>query len=262
MKDKVIVSRVKTYTAEQIAKSREAGHLAAQVLSMIKAHIRPGISTEKLDQLCYEFITDELKCIPANIGYHGYPKTICASVNHVVCHGIPSRRDVLKEGDIINIDIALIKDGWFGDTSRMYLVGDVSPQAKLLVDTTYQAMMAGIEAVKPGARLGDIGYAIQSVAHAQGFSVVRDYCGHGIGQSYHMAPDVVHYGVQGKGLQLEKGMIFTIEPMINMGQSGTKVLPDEWTVITRDRSLSAQWEHMVTVTDDGYEILTPWPDAG
>lgn len=255
------MSRIKTYTAEQIAQSRKAGHLAAQVLSMIKPHIQPGVSTEKLDQLCYEFIVDELKCIPANIGYHGYPKTICSSVNHVVCHGIPSRREVLKEGDIINIDVALIKDGWFGDTSRMYLVGDVTPQAQLLVDTTYQAMMAGIQAVKPGARLGDIGYAIQSVAHAQGFSVVREYCGHGIGQEYHMDPDVVHYGVQGKGMQLETGMIFTIEPMINAGLSGTKVQSDEWTVITRDRSLSAQWEHMVTVTDSGYEILTPWPDA-
>lgn len=253
--------KIKTYTAEQIAQSREAGHLTAQVLSMIKPYVQPGVSTEKLDQLCFEYITDELKCIPANVGYYGFPKTICTSVNHVVCHGIPSRTEILKDGDIINIDVALIKDDWFGDTSRMYTVGEVKPHAQQLIDTTYDAMMAGIKAVKPGARLGDIGYAIQSVAHAHGYSVVREYCGHGIGQEYHMDPDVVHFGAQGKGLQLVPGMIFTIEPMINLGLSGTKVLDDEWTVITKDRKLSAQWEHMVTVTEQGVEILTPWPDA-
>lgn len=244
-----------------IAKSREAGQLAARVLEMLTPHVQAGVSTEHLDQLCHDFIVNELKCIPANIGYHGYPKTVCASVNHVVCHGIPSAQEMLKDGDIINVDVALIKDGWFGDTSRMYTVGKVAPKAQQLIDTTYEAMVAGIRAVKPGATLGDIGNAIQTVAQRDGFSVVRDYCGHGIGQIYHDEPQVLHYGYRGQGMALQEGMIFTIEPMLNMGKHDTKELDDGWTVITKDKSLSAQWEHMVVVTATGYEVLTTWPEG-
>jgi methionyl aminopeptidase len=190
-----------------------------------------------------------------------FPKTICASVNHVVCHGIPSPTKILKKGDIVNIDVAVIKDGWFGDTSRMYFAGEPSPQARRLVNTTYEAMRAGIMQVRPGATLGDVGHAIQSIAHRDGFSVVREYCGHGIGKIYHDEPQVLHYGKRGEGLRLEEGMIFTIEPMINAGKRGVKELQDGWTVVTQDHSLSAQWEHMVVVTANGFEVLTPWPDG-
>lgn len=244
-----------------IAKSREAGQLAARVLEMLTPHVQPGVSTEHLDNLCHDFIVNELKCIPANIGYHGYPKTVCTSVNHVVCHGIPTPKDILKDGDIVNVDVALIKDSWFGDTSRMYTVGNVSAKAQKLIDTTYEAMVAGIRAVKPGATLGDIGHAIQTVAQRDGFSIVRDYCGHGIGQTYHDEPQVLHYGYPGQGMALQEGMIFTIEPMLNMGKHDTKELSDGWTVITKDKSLSAQWEHMVVVTADGYDVLTTWPEG-
>lgn len=182
-------------------------------------------------------------------------------MNHVVCHGIPTPKEILKDGDIVNVDVALIKDGWFGDTSRMYTVGHVSAKAQKLIDTTYEAMVAGIRAVKPGATLGDIGYAIQTVAHRDGFSIVRDYCGHGIGQVYHDEPQVLHYGHPGQGMALQEGMIFTIEPMLNAGKHDTKELSDGWTVITKDKSLSAQWEHMVLVTATGYEVLTPWPEG-
>jgi methionyl aminopeptidase len=240
---------------------RVAARLAADVLAMIKPHVKAGISTEALDDICNEYIVKELKVIPANVGYHGFTKTTCISPNTVVCHGIPSATDILKDGDILNIDVAIIKDGWYGDTSRMYLVGDVSPLARRLVDTTYEATRAGIHAVRPGATLGDIGHAIQTVAHREGFSVVREYCGHGIGQTYHEEPQVLHYGAQGKGMRLKPGMVFTIEPMINAGKPGTKTLADGWTVLTRDQSLSAQWEHMVAVTDTGFELLTPWPDG-
>ncbi|MBK1888797.1 type I methionyl aminopeptidase [Undibacterium sp. 14-3-2] len=254
-------AKVKINTPDEIAMSRAAGKLAAAVLDMITPHVKPGVSTEELDKLCHDYIVDELKAIPANIGYHGFPKTICASVNHVVCHGIPSPAKILKKGDIVNIDVAVIKDGWFGDTSRMYFAGEPSPQARRLVNTTYEAMRAGIMQVRPGATLGDVGHAIQSIAHRDGFSVVREYCGHGIGKIYHDEPQVLHYGKRGEGLRLEEGMIFTIEPMINAGKRGVKELQDGWTVVTQDHSLSAQWEHMVVVTADGFEVLTPWPDG-
>jgi methionyl aminopeptidase len=254
-------AKVKIHTPDEIAMSRAAGKLAAAVLEMITPHVKPGVSTEDLDKLCHDYIVDELKAIPANIGYHGFPKTVCASVNHVVCHGIPSPTKILKKGDIVNIDVAVIKDGWFGDTSRMYFAGEPSPQARRLVNTTYEAMRAGIMQVRPGATLGDVGHAIQSIAHRDGFSVVREYCGHGIGKIYHDEPQVLHYGKRGEGLRLEEGMIFTIEPMINAGKRGVKELQDGWTVVTQDHSLSAQWEHMVVVTANGFEVLTPWPDG-
>ncbi len=243
-------------TPEQVALARRAGALAADVLRMIAPHVHAGVTSQYLDELCNAYIVNELKVIPANVGYHGFTKTVCISVNEVVCHGVPSNEVVLADGDIVNIDVAVIKDGWFGDTSRMYYVGEPSALAKRLVDTTHEAMLAGIEVVKPGATLGDIGHAIQSVAHREGFSVVREYCGHGIGQIYHDDPQVLHYGRKGEGMRLSQGMIFTIEPMINAGKAGTRQLADGWTVVTRDRSLSAQWEHMVAVTADGYEILT------
>ncbi|MBC3926964.1 type I methionyl aminopeptidase [Undibacterium sp. CY21W] len=254
-------AKVKINTPDEIAMSRAAGKLAAAVLDMITPHVKPGVSTEELDKLCHDYIVDELKAIPANIGYHGFPKTICASVNHVVCHGIPSSTKILKKGDIVNIDVAVIKDGWFGDTSRMYFAGEPSPQARRLVNTTYEAMRAGIMQVRPGATLGDVGHAIQTIAHRDGFNVVREYCGHGIGKIYHDEPQVLHYGKRGEGLRLEEGMIFTIEPMINAGKRGVKELQDGWTVVTQDHSLSAQWEHMVVVTANGFEVLTPWPDG-
>lgn len=256
----MVRERVVIRSKEEIALSRRAGEMAAQVLAMIGEYVKPGVTTDELDRICHDFIVNELKAIPANIGYHGYPKTVCASVNHVVCHGIPGEKK-LHDGDIVNIDVALIKDGWFGDTSRMYYAGKPSILAKRLVDTTYEAMLAGIRAVRPGATLGDVGYAIQTVAHREGFSIVRDYCGHGIGTTYHDDPQVLHYGRQGAGLTLRPGMIFTIEPMVNVGKPDTKQLADGWTVVTRDRSLSAQWEHMVAVTETGFEVLTQWPDG-
>lgn len=253
-------SKVQIKTPEEIALARIAGKLAADVLAMIAPFVKAGVTTNELDRLCNQYIVNEQKTIPANVGYHGFPKTVCISVNEVVCHGIPNDKK-LQDGDIVNIDVAVIKDGWFGDTSRMYLVGPVAPLAKRLVNTTYEAMCAGIRAVRPGATLGDVGNAIQTVAHRDGYSVVREYCGHGIGKVYHDEPQVLHYGQRGQGLTLKTGMVFTIEPMLNAGKPGVKTLADEWTVVTRDRSLSAQWEHMVAVTDDGFEVLTPWPDA-
>lgn len=253
--------KVKLRNRTEIAQSRAAGQLAAEVLAMIAEHVKPGVTTDELDRLCYEHIVNVQKAKPANIGYHGFPKTVCASVNEVICHGIPSGH-VLKDGDIINIDVAVIKDGWYGDTSRMYFVGQPSDIARKLVDTTYEAMCAGIKAVRPGATLGDVGNAIQSVAHRDEFSVVREYCGHGIGTIYHDEPQVLHYGQRGTGLPLKEGMIFTIEPMLNAGKRHSRQLDDGWTVVTADGSLSAQWEHMVVVTATGYEILTAWQDAG
>ncbi|AXA92899.1 type I methionyl aminopeptidase [Massilia sp. YMA4] len=244
---------------EQVELSRAAGQLAADVLTMIGPYVKPGVSTEYLDQLCHDYIVKELKVIPANVGYAGFTKTLCTSVNEVVCHGIPSPKKILKDGDIINIDVAVIKDGWFGDTSRMYYVGNPSKAARKLCDVTYDAMWAGIRAVKPGATLGDVGHAIQTVAENAGFSVVRDYCGHGIGMVYHESVQVLHYGRPGTGMVLQPGMIFTIEPMINAGKHQTRALPDGWTVVTADRSLSAQWEHMVTVTETGFDVLTLGP---
>jgi methionyl aminopeptidase len=248
-------------TPEQIEHMRVAGRLAAEVLEMLVPHVKAGVSTEELDQLAYEHIVNVQKAVPANVGYKGFPKTLCTSVNHVICHGIPHPGKALKDGDIVNIDVTVIKDGWHGDTSRMYCVGTPSVLAKRLVDTTLEAMLRGIAQVRPGATLGDIGHAIQRHAEAQGFSVVREYCGHGIGQIYHEDPQVLHYGQPGAGLKLQKGMTFTVEPMINAGKPHTRLLPDGWTVVTKDHSLSAQWEHTIAVTDDGYEILTAWPSA-
>ena len=255
----MIAHDIPLHGAEGIAMARQAGRLAAEVLGMIEAHVVPGVSTDTLDRLCHDHIVNVQGAIPANLGYHGYPNTILTSVNQVVCHGIPSATQILKKGDIVNIDVAVIKDGWYGDTSRMFFVGSPSVLARRLVDTTHEALLAGIQQVRPGATLGDIGHAIQSVAHREHFSVVREYCGHGIGQVYHGEPNVLHYGQRGQGLTLQAGMIFTIEPMINAGKRHTRQRPDGWTVVTQDRSLSAQWEHMVAVTPDGCEVLTPWP---
>ncbi|WP_408058312.1 type I methionyl aminopeptidase [Undibacterium crateris] len=253
-------SKIPYHSAANIEKSRIAAQLAADVLHMITPHVKAGVSTEQLDQICHDYIVNVQKAIPANIGYHGFPKTICASVNQVICHGIPSGL-VLNEGDILNIDVAVIKDGWYGDTSRMYLVGAVSAEAQHLVRTTYDSLCAGIRQVRPGNTLGDVGYAIQQVAEKAGYSVVRDYCGHGIGKIYHDEPEVRHYGRRGEGIVLQPGMIFTIEPMINAGKAATRQLADGWTVETRDGSWSAQWEHMVVVTETGCEVLTAWPEA-
>ena len=254
-------SKIVIKTEEDLAQLRLSGRLAAQVLEMIGPYVKPGVTTEYLDDICYDYIVNTLQVKPANIGYYGYTKTTCISPNEVVCHGIPAANIVLQDGDIINIDVAIIKDGYFGDTSRMYYVGTPTPEAKRLVETTYEAMCAGIRAVKPGATLGDVGHAIQTVAQAQGYSIVRDYCGHGIGKIYHEAPSVVHYGQPGQGVVLKEGMVFTIEPMVNIGKARTKELKDGWTVVTADKSLSAQWEHMVAVTATGYEVLSPWPEG-
>ena len=248
-------------TPEQIEKMRVAGRLAAEVLEMIAPHVKSGVTTEELDTICHDYIVDVQKAIPANVGYKGFPKTICTSVNHVICHGIPSPGKVLKDGDIVNIDVTVIKDGWHGDTSRMYYVGKPDVRAQRLCTVTFEAMMLGIEQVRPGATLGDIGYAIQRHVEGNGFSVVREYCGHGIGTIYHEDPQVLHYGQRGSGLQLREGMTFTVEPMVNAGKPQTRLLPDGWTVVTKDHSLSAQWEHTIAVTDKGFEILTPWPVA-
>ena len=246
-------------TPEEIAKMRIAGRLAAEVLDMIGAHVKPGGTTEELDRICHDYIVNVQGTIPANVGYRGYPKTLCTSVNNVICHGIPNEAKVLKDGDIVNIDVTVIKDGWHGDTSRMYYVGTPSVMARRLVEVTREAMWRGIRAVKPGATLGDVGNAIQEYAESERFSVVREYCGHGIGKVYHDEPQVLHYGKPGQGLVLKPGMTFTIEPMINEGTRYTKVLPDGWTVVTKDRKLSAQWEHMIAVTEDGVEVLTLSP---
>jgi methionyl aminopeptidase len=243
---------------EGFAGMRKAGHLAAEVLDFITPHVQPGVTTDHLDKLCHDYIIDH-KAIPAPLNYRGFPKSICTSVNHVVCHGIPGPK-VLENGDILNIDVTVILDGWHGDTNRTYYVGDKVPtKAKLLVDATYEAMMRGIEAVKPGATLGDVGHAIQSYAEGQRFSVVRDFCGHGIGKIFHCPPSVLHFGKPGTGLVLKKGMFFTIEPMINAGSWETKILSDGWTAVTKDRSLSAQFEHTLGVTETGCEIFTQSP---
>jgi methionyl aminopeptidase len=236
-------------------KMRAAGRLAASVLDMIEGYVQPGVTTDELDKRCHDYIVDELKSIPANLNYRGFPKTICTSVNHVVCHGIPGDKR-LKTGDIINIDVTVIRDGFHGDTSRMYLVGNASVLARRLTSICHEAMWHGIRVVKPGAHLGDIGHAIQTFAESNGFSVVREYCGHGIGRVYHEDPQVLHYGKPGTGLELQTGMTFTIEPMINAGRRDVRLLPDGWTVVTKDQSLSAQWEHTILVTDQGYEVLT------
>ena len=247
-------------TASDIDGMRTACRLASEVLDMLAEHVQPGISTERLDQLAHDYIVNVQQAIPAPLnyappGYTPYPKSICTSVNHQICHGIPNERP-LKMGDIVNIDITVIKDGWHGDTSRMFVVGEGSIAAKRLCSITYDAMWRGIAKVRPGARLGDIGHAIQSFAESQGFSVVREFCGHGIGRRFHEEPQVLHYGRPGTLDELVPGMTFTIEPMINAGRREIRELGDGWTIVTKDRSLSAQWEHTVLVTETGYEVLT------
>jgi len=240
---------------EQREAMRVAGRLAADVLDMIAEHVEPGVTTGELDRICHEYMVEEQGTIPACLNYRGFPKSVCTSVNHVVCHGIPSDKR-LKKGDLLNIDVTVIKDGWHGDTSRMFLVGEPSVLGKRLSDVAHGAMWRGIEIVRPGTRLGDIGAAIQEYVESHHFSVVREYCGHGIGLEFHEDPQVLHYGKPGTGLTLEPGMTFTIEPMVNAGKRQVKVLPDGWTVVTKDHKPSAQWEHTILVTDDAHEVLT------
>ncbi|MBK5930845.1 type I methionyl aminopeptidase [Halochromatium salexigens] len=241
--------------AEEIEKMRVAGRLAASVLEMIGPHVVPGATTDELDRICHAFIVDDLDAIPAPLNYRGFPRSICTSVNNQVCHGIPGNKR-LKKGDIVNIDITVIKDGYHGDTSKMFFVGEPTVLARRLVDTTQQALRVGIAAAGPGATLGDIGHAIQTFVERHRFSVVREYCGHGIGLAFHEEPQVLHYGKPGDGLRLQPGMCFTIEPMVNAGKRFVKLLPDGWTVVTKDRALSAQWEHTILITETGREVLT------
>ncbi len=248
--------KIQIKAADEIAKMRVAGRLAAEVLEMIGKYISPGVSTEELDDICHDYIVNTQKAIPAPLNYRGFPKSICTSVNHVVCHGIPSRKVVLRDGDIVNIDVTVIKDGYHGDTSKMFYLGNISPREQKLVSTAYQCMSKAITMVRPGIHLGDLGHAIQNLAEQRRFSVVREYCGHGIGRNFHEEPQVLHFGRPGTGVCLTAGMTFTIEPMINMGKRHVKLLEDNWTVITRDKQPSAQWEHTVLVTDTGYEVLT------
>ncbi len=261
--------RVTLYQEADFAGLRAAGRLAAETLDMITPHVRPGVSTAELDTLCHEFIVAH-GAVPAPLHYRGFPKSICTSINHVVCHGIPGERR-LDEGDIVNIDVTVILDGWHGDSSRMYVAGNASTRARVLIDVTHEALLRGIAAVKPGATLGDIGFAIQSFVEAKRFSVVRDFCGHGIGRRFHEPPNILHFGRRGDGITLRPGMVFTIEPMVNVGRAEVKILDDGWTAVTRDRSLSAQFEHMLGVTEAGCEIFTlspagyekpPYPIAG
>lgn len=249
--------RIAVHAPEDFAGMRAAGRLAAETLDMITPKIVPGVSTGTIDELCHNFMVEH-GAIPATLNYRGYPKSCCTSINHVVCHGIPGERRLI-DGDIINIDITVILDGWHGDTSRMFIAGHAATRARMLVDTTYAALMRGIEVVRPGATLGDVGYAIQSYVEAQRFSVVRDFCGHGIGRRFHEPPNVLHFGEPGEGPVLKPGMFFTIEPMVNAGRPEVKILDDGWTAVTRDRSLSAQFEHMLGVTEEGCEIFTLSP---
>ncbi len=247
-------------TPEEIEKMRVAGRLAAEVLDFVSPHVKPGITTDELDALCHDYMVKVQHSVPAPLnyappGYQPYPKSICTSVNHVVCHGVPGPKK-LKGGDILNIDVTVIKDGFHGDTSRMFLVGEPSIQARRLCEITYECMWHGIGKVRPGAYLGDIGHAIQRHAEEHGYSVVREFCGHGIGRKFHEEPQVLHYGREGTGLKLHPGVIFTVEPMINAGKQSIRQLADGWTVVTKDHSLSAQWEHTVLVTDDAFEVLT------
>lgn len=249
--------RIKRHGPEAFAAMRRAGRLAAETLDFITPHVISGVTTEEIDRLCHEYIVAQ-GGIPAPLNYRGFPKSICTSINHVVCHGIPGPR-ILQDGDTLNIDVTVILDGWHGDTSRMFLVGEVGVQARRLIDTTYECMMRGIAAVRPGAKLGDIGHAIQSLAENRRFSVVRDFCGHGIGRVFHDSPSVLHFGRSGSGIELQPGMFFTIEPMINAGRHEVKILDDGWTAVTRDRKLSAQFEHTIGVTETGFEIFTLSP---
>ncbi len=245
-------------TPEEIEKMRVAGRLAGEVLRMIRPHVVPGVSTDELDRICHDYIVNEQQAIPAPLNYRGFPKSICTSVNHVVCHGIPGNK-VLKKGDAINIDITVIKDGFHGDTSKMFFVGEPKVAAERLARISHECMRIGIDLVKPGVRLGDIGHAIQQHAESNHCSVVREYCGHGIGREFHEDPQVLHYGKPGTGMAIEAGMTFTIEPMVNAGKRHTRLLPDGWTVVTKDHSLSAQWEHTILVTADGHDVLTCVP---
>jgi len=242
-------------SAEEVEKMRIAGKLASEVLEMIGPHVKPGVSTEELDRICHDYIVNEQQAIPAPLNYRGFPKSICTSVNHQVCHGIPGDR-TLKNGDIVNIDITVIKDEFHGDTSKMFILGKPPVLAQRLVDLTYEALCIGINEVKPGIKLGDIGHKIQSFVEKNRCSVVREYCGHGIGRMFHEEPQVLHYGKPGTGMELQAGMTFTIEPMVNAGKRNVRLLPDGWTVVTKDHSLSAQWEHTILVTEQGYEVLT------
>ncbi len=239
----------------EIQKMRIAGKLAAEVLEMIEPHVVPGITTNDLDKICHDFMVNEQRVIPAPLNYRGFPKSICTSVNHTICHGIPNEKR-LKKGDIVNIDITVIKDNYHGDTSKMFPVGEVSQYAKRLMEITRESMFLGIEQVKPGATLGDIGHAIQKHAESNRYSIVREFCGHGVGKEFHEEPHVMHFGKAGKGDVIEAGMIFTIEPMLNIGKRHMKILKDGWTAVTKDRSLSAQWEHTILVTPEGHEVLT------
>jgi methionyl aminopeptidase len=253
--DSLVSRHISIKSPAEQEKMRVAGRLAGEVLDMIGEYVKPGVTTEELDRICFEHITKVQKSIPANVNYRGFPKTICSSVNHVVCHGIPNDK-VLKSGDIVNIDVTVIRDGYHGDTSRMYYVGKPALPAQRLTETCWEAMWKGIEQVRPGARLGDIGHAIQSFVEERNFSVVREYCGHGIGKVYHEDPQVLHYGEPGTGDLLKAGMTFTIEPMVNAGKRHVRLLGDGWTVVTKDHSLSAQWEHTCLVTEKGVEVLT------
>ena len=246
-------------TGNEIDSMRTAGGLAAEVLYMIGPHVKPGITTGELDDICHRYIVDQQDAIPAPLNYHGFPRSICTSVNHQVCHGIPGDRR-LKNGDIVNIDVTVIKGGFHGDTSKMFQVGKTSVVAQRVSQVAHEAMCIGIEMVRPGIALGDLGFAIASHAEGNGYSVVREYCGHGIGRGFHEEPQVLHYGVPGRGVKLVPGMTFTIEPMVNVGRRHVRLLRDGWTVVTKDRSLSAQWEHTVLVTNDGYEVLTKRPE--
>jgi methionyl aminopeptidase len=243
---------------EEIEKMRVAGRLAGDVLRMIRPHVQAGVTTLELDRICHDYIVNEQQAIPAPLNYRGFPKSICTSVNHVVCHGIPGEKK-LKKGDAINIDITVIKDGYHGDTSKMFFVGEPSVAAERLARISHECMRIGIDMVKPGVHLGDIGHAIQQHAEANNCSIVREYCGHGIGREFHEDPQILHYGKPGTGMVIEAGMTFTIEPMVNAGKRHTRLLPDGWTVVTKDHSLSAQWEHTILVTQDSHEVLTCLP---
>ena len=242
-------------SSSEIEKMRVAGRLASEVLDMIAEHVKPGVTTDQLNTICHDYIVNEQQAIPAPLNYRGFPKSICTSVNHVICHGIPSEKK-LKKGDIINIDVTVIKDGYHGDNSRMYHVGKSTVLGNRISQVCKESMLIGIDMVKPGVHLGDIGHAIQQHVEKNNFSVVREYCGHGIGKVFHEEPQVLHYGKPKTGMQLKEGMTFTIEPMINAGKKETRLLADNWTVVTRDHSLSAQWEHTILVTSNSYEILT------
>ncbi len=245
-------------TEAEIELMAVSGRLAGEVLRMIAPHVQPGVSTEELNSICHDYIVNQQQAVPAPLNYRGFPKSICTSVNDVVCHGIPGDKK-LKKGDIVNIDVTVIKDGWHGDTSKMFYVGDVPVRAQRVCEIAHSAMVRGIEMIKPGVRLGDIGHAIQTLVEAERCSVVRDYCGHGIGRVFHEDPQVLHYGRPNTGLELLPGMVFTIEPMVNLGRKETRLMADGWTVKTKDRSLSAQWEHTIAVTPDGYRVLTCLP---